>query len=83
MPAPRGGARETAKPGEWILGHGWNQNTWGNWPIASELDSIAPNNPVYLTAKSLHAGWVNTNALKSCEHHRVNARPAQRTNSAR
>jgi predicted amidohydrolase YtcJ len=73
---------KTAKPGEWILGHGWNQNTWfssphgrrvpvrvgaggeGNWPHASELDAIAPNNPVYLTAKSLHAGWVNTAAMK-------------------
>jgi predicted amidohydrolase YtcJ len=52
------------KPGEWILGHGWNQNVWGNWPTASELDAIAPNNPVYLTAKSLHAAWANTNALK-------------------
>ncbi|HEX6035165.1 MAG TPA: amidohydrolase family protein, partial [Anaerolineales bacterium] len=27
-----------AKPAEWILGHGWNQNTWGAWPMASELD---------------------------------------------
>jgi predicted amidohydrolase YtcJ len=76
-----------ARPGEWILGHGWNQNTWlpspiraersaseveagrgvggeGNWPHASDLDAIAPNNPVYLTAKSLHAGWVNTAAMK-------------------
>jgi predicted amidohydrolase YtcJ len=53
-----------AKPGEWILGHGWNQNMWGVWPTASELDAIAPNNPVYLTAKSLHASWVNTAALK-------------------
>lgn len=53
-----------SKPGEWILGHGWNQNVWGNWPHASELDSIAPNHPVYLTAKSLHAAWANTNALK-------------------
>ncbi|HEY5731480.1 MAG TPA: amidohydrolase [Anaerolineales bacterium] len=55
---------ETAKPGEWILGHGWNQNTWGVWLHASELDAIAPNNPVYLTAKSLHAGLVNTAAMK-------------------
>jgi len=55
---------KNAKPGEWILGHGWNQNTWGSWPHASELDAIAPNNPVYLTAKSLHAGWVNTAAMK-------------------
>lgn len=53
-----------AGPGEWILGHGWNQNVWGVWPGASELDAIAPNNPVYLTAKSLHASWVNTAALK-------------------
>jgi predicted amidohydrolase YtcJ len=53
-----------AKPDEWILGHGWNQNTWGAWPTAKELDAIAPNNPVYLTAKSLHAGLVNTAAMK-------------------
>ncbi len=67
---------KTAKPGEWILGHGWNQNTWspspggrggrddGNWITAAELDAITPNNPVYLTAKSLHAGVVNTAAMK-------------------
>ena len=53
-----------AKPGEWILGHGWNQNVWGVWPASSELDTIAPNNPVYLTAKSLHASWANTAALR-------------------
>ncbi|MCC6299550.1 MAG: amidohydrolase [Anaerolineales bacterium] len=68
---------KTAKPGEWILGHGWNQNVWQSpplpsgeglgvrgWPHASELDAIAPNNPVYLTVKSLHAAWANTYALK-------------------
>jgi len=53
-----------SKPGEWILGHGWNQNVWGNWPHASELDSIAPNNPVYLTSKSIHSAWANANAMK-------------------
>lgn len=66
-----------SKPGEWILGHGWNQNVWPSpplpareglgvkgWPHAVELDAIAPNNPVYLTSKSLHAAWANTNALK-------------------
>ena len=68
-----------AKPGEWILGHGWNQNVWQSpplpegeglgvresvWLTASELDVVAPNNPVYLTAKSLHAGLVNTSAMK-------------------
>src|SRR5215212_9910024 len=40
-----------ARPGEWILGHGWNQNVWGVWPASSELDAIALNHPIYLTAK--------------------------------
>ncbi len=55
---------QKAKPCEWILGHGWNQNVWGGWPELSALDQISPNNPVYLTAKSLHAGWANSAALK-------------------
>jgi hypothetical protein len=54
-----------SKPGEWILGHGWNQNDWHEgFGSASMLDKIAPQNPVYLTAKSLHAGWANGQALK-------------------
>ena len=53
-----------AKPGEWILGHGWNQNVWSNWPSAAELDQIAPNHPVYLTAKSLHAAWANSAGMQ-------------------
>ncbi len=35
------------------------------WPSAADLDAIAPNNPVYLTAKSLHAAWANSAALKA------------------
>lgn len=55
----------TLKPGEWVLGHGWQQNDWdGNFPTAAELDAVSPNNPVYLTAKSLHAAWANTSAMK-------------------
>ena len=56
---------KNTKPGEWVLGHGWTQNEWdGIFPTAQELDAISPNNPVYLTAKSLHAAWANTAALK-------------------
>ncbi len=52
-------------PGEWLLGHGWDQNSWGGeWPGAAELDVLAPRNPVYLTARSLHAAWVNSAALQ-------------------
>jgi predicted amidohydrolase YtcJ len=51
--------------GEWILGHGWNQHSWDEgFGTAAMLDAVAPDNPVYLTAKSLHAGWCNTAALR-------------------
>jgi predicted amidohydrolase YtcJ len=54
----------TASPGEWILGHGWNQNNWAEgYGTASLLDDISPNNPVYLTHKSLHCAWANSIAL--------------------
>jgi len=57
-------ARKTA-PGIWIRGHGWNQNNWpegfGN---ANDLDNVAVSQPVYLTAKSLHAAWASTLALQ-------------------
>jgi predicted amidohydrolase YtcJ len=57
-------AREMPR-GEWVRGHGWNQNVWGGeWPTAAELDAVTPQNPVYLTAKSLHAAWMNSAALK-------------------
>jgi len=53
-----------SKPGEWILGHGWNHNNWAEgYGDAGLLDRVAPMNPVYLTAKSLHAGWANSQAL--------------------
>jgi predicted amidohydrolase YtcJ len=52
--------------GEWILGHGWNQNNWASgFGTAADLDTVAPNHPVYLTAKSLHAGWANSSALRA------------------
>lgn len=57
-------ARES-EPGKWIIGHGWKQQDWlegfGN---AAQLDEASPHNPVYLTAASLHAAWVNSHALK-------------------
>ncbi len=51
--------------GQWIRGHGWNQNVWGGaFPTKQDLDRVAPDHPVYLTAKSGHAGWANSLALK-------------------
>ena len=57
-------ARHTP-PGEWVLGHGWNQNVWPEgFGSAVDLDAVAPDQPVYLTAKSLHASWANSAALR-------------------
>lgn len=58
-------ARRTS-PGEWIIGRGWSQTYWPDraFPTAADLDSAAPQNPVYLGAKSGHAAWVNSEALR-------------------
>ena len=56
----------TTAPGEWILGHGWNQNNWlDGFGNSAELDRVASTQPVYLTAKSLHAAWANSAALSA------------------
>ena len=51
--------------GEWVLGHGWQQDDWdGQFPSAAELDAVIPDQPVFLTAKSMHMAWVNSKALQ-------------------
>jgi predicted amidohydrolase YtcJ len=55
---------ESTPSGEWILGHGWNQNQWPeDFGNIEHLDKITTQHPIYLTAKSLHAAWVNSKAL--------------------
>jgi hypothetical protein len=55
-----------AAPDEWITGWGWTQDFWPDraFPTAADLDAIAPHNPVFLTAKSGHAAWVNSAAVR-------------------
>ncbi len=54
--------------GSWITGRGWAQDFWADasFPTAADLDAVAPNHPVYLGAKSGHAAWVNSAALRQC-----------------
>lgn len=55
-------------PGAWLIGHGWDQNRWPEgYGTAAMLDAVAPHHPVFLTAKSLHAAWVNTRALERAD----------------
>lgn len=57
---------EQTHEGKWVLGHGWNHNIWPDGsPDKLDLDRFSPNNPVYLTHKSLHSAWVNSAALNA------------------
>jgi hypothetical protein len=55
----------SARPGEWIVGRGWDQNDWPDkqWPTHDLLSAASPNNPVYLTRIDGHAGLANRHAL--------------------
>jgi predicted amidohydrolase YtcJ len=55
----------TARPGEWIVGRGWDQNDWTEkaFPTHELLSAATPNNPVYLTRVDGHAGLANQQAM--------------------
>ena len=61
-----------AKPGEWIVGQGWQQSKWNKvpqpnidgLPLPASLDAVSPNNPVLLSHTSGHAIYANAAALK-------------------
>jgi predicted amidohydrolase YtcJ len=64
-------ARE-AKPGTWIIGRGWHQAKWDpppspnvqGFPLHDALSKASPNNPVWLTHASGHAGFANAEAMR-------------------
>lgn len=51
-------------PGNWIMGHGWNQNQWsGGYDDLNRLHEVSEEHPIFISAKSLHGAWVNKRAL--------------------
>ena len=61
-----------AQPGQWIIGHGWHQDKWDQKPekmvkgfqTHELLSEVSPNNPVYLSHASGHAGFANAKAMQ-------------------
>ncbi len=53
-------------PGKWIVGRGWIETFWTppEFPTRQDLDTIAPDHPVYLTRADGHASVVNSAALR-------------------
>jgi len=70
-----GDAAKKAKPGEWIVGRGWHQEKWSEvptvnvegFPLHDALSRVSPDNPVWLTHASGHAGFANALAMKMAE----------------
>ncbi|PKA99885.1 hypothetical protein B0O79_3608 [Flavobacteriaceae bacterium MAR_2009_75] len=62
---------KTVKPGEWIIGAGWHQSKWTEkpeimvkgFPTHDLLSAVSPDNPVFLSHVSGHAGFANEAAM--------------------
>ena len=57
---------DQAKPGEWILGMGWDHTLWPvkDLPSRWDLDEVSTRNPIFLTRVDGHIGVANTKALQ-------------------
>ena len=56
----------TVKPGEWVVGSGWDEGKLAElrYVYASDLDKVAPANPVWLRHTTGHYGVANSYAMK-------------------
>lgn len=53
-----------ALPGDaWILGGRFDQNVWGRWPTATELDRVSGGHVAVLRSHDGHSRWLNSAAL--------------------
>jgi predicted amidohydrolase YtcJ len=49
----------------WILGGGWAMAAFpGGTPLASDLDAIVPDRPVFLPNRDHHGAWANSRAFE-------------------
>jgi predicted amidohydrolase YtcJ len=54
-------------PGEWITGGDWDHERWPGTPLPRRdwIDSVTPNNPVFISRLDGHMALANTLALKA------------------
>jgi predicted amidohydrolase YtcJ len=58
----------TAPPGAWITGGDWDHEQWGgDLPRRDWIDSVAPNNPVFVNRLDGHMGLANSAALRAAK----------------
>jgi len=57
---------ESAAPGDWILGGGWDENLWPVKALPSrwDIDEITTSHPVFLQRVDGHIGVANSRALQ-------------------
>ena len=67
----------TRQPGEWIAGTGWDEGklTELRYVYASDLDAVAPDNPVWLEHTMGHYGTANSAAMALAGVNRATADP--------
>jgi predicted amidohydrolase YtcJ len=55
------------QPGEWILGGNWDHERWPGTPLPRRewIDSVTPNNPVFVYRLDGHMGLANSAALRA------------------
>jgi len=55
------------KPGEWILGGDWDHERWPGTPLPTRawIDSVTPNNPVFVNRLDGHMAVANSAALRA------------------
>jgi hypothetical protein len=58
---------KTRQPGQWILGGDWDHTLWTGQPLPRRewIDSVTPDNPVFLSRVDGHEALANTAALQA------------------
>jgi predicted amidohydrolase YtcJ len=71
-------AAVAAYPGDgWVTGGGWSMAAFpGGLPHRDDLDTVAPDRPVFLPNRDHHSAWVNSRALSIAGIDRATPDPA-------